>query len=268
MNPIEWLEVKLKKHYDFPTPYALSHKGWKDYKKSYQELHPIMYWIFEVFFWNIELYWSRWFKQPWENFWYGLRHRFISRETEVNIQTLSKYRYHDPCEVLLHANFQVLVDYVEYEVSVGERPKWFAIARNIPIIGYFVPLHRDSESGLKHLEWECNLINDENMGYDKGHEMYGELTSQATNDIIIRDLYLWWKDERPNRIDPMELSGMNKYLEMQRLKGKDVFDEKTEEESNDWKFHSDLNFKIEEDYEKEDEDNLHKLISIRQTLWT
>lgn len=267
-NIFDKLEKRLKKHVGFECPTALTSEGWEDYHVKYKREHPVMYFVFDVVIDGIELYVYRYVTNPWSEFWYGLRQRFICRPTEVNIQDLSKYRYHDPSTILLHANFQVLVDFVEWEVGIFSRPKWYKNFRAIPILGYFMPTLREPEEGLKHLDWESKLVYDEDWGTEKDSENYGKLTPQAVAASEKRDLYLWWKNARPMRIDAMDASGLSKYYDDGRLAGRKMFGKKTPEEDAAWKLLHDECSRIEKMYEDEDENNLIRLIKIRQSLWT
>lgn len=267
-NIFDKIEKRLKKYMGIECPYAMTSDGWDEYKAKYKQEHPIMHFVFEVFIWNIELFLYRYLTNPWTEFWYGLRQRFICHPTEVKIQGLSRYQYHDPSEILLHANFQVLVDFVEWEVGVHSRPKWYKNFREIPILGYFMPTIRTPEEGLKHLEWESKLVHDKDWGYEEGHENWGKPVEQALNAMEKRDLYLWWKNARPIRIDPMDASGLSKWYDDKRLAGKKIFGKKTDEEQSAYRILSDECQRIEKMYNDEDENNLIRLIRIRQSLWT
>lgn len=183
----------------------------------------------------------------------------------VDIQSLDKWRYHDPSEVLLHANFQVLVDFVEYEVCVHERPTWYTWMRKIPILGYFIPIARDRVGGLKHLDWECELTYDENW-VTKDDPRLGQLTSQAQAAREKRELYLWWKDVRPNRPDPYVASGISAFFEFNPITA--VFDGSFDNNYDEWRKLSDECNRLEREYDEEDERNLIRLIKIRQSMWT
>lgn len=262
-NILDKLEGRLKKWVGFDVPTALTSEGWAEYNARYKREHPIMHFTFDVIIKNVELSLYCWIANPWREFWYGLRQRFITRPTEVNIQGLSKYCYHNPAEILLHANFQILVDFVEWEVCIHDRPKWYRVMRAIPILGYFVPTLREPEKGLKHLKWEASLICDSSWGKE-GDENWGKPIPQAICAQEKLDLYLWWKNVRPTRIDPMDLSGLGSYYERP---GRLSLHSMTDEERNEWIPLHDECARIEKMYEDEDEEMLHKLVHIRQSLW-
>lgn len=266
-NIFDKIEHALKKRVGFDDPVALECDEWDRYNGRYKKEHPVMYFVFHTTIDGIGILTYRYVTNPWTSFWYGLRQRFVCRPTEVRIQSLNKWQYHDPSEVLLHANFQVLVDFVEWEISVHDRPTWYDRMRSVPILGYFAPTLRDRESGLKHLDWESKLVYDKNwVGEDDPR--LGKLNDQAINAIEKRDLYLWWKDVRPNRPDPMDASGLSEMYEAERVAGMSIFGKKTKEWHIEWKKMHDECSRIEKMYDDEDEANICRLAKIRQSLWT
>jgi ornithine cyclodeaminase/alanine dehydrogenase-like protein (mu-crystallin family) len=118
----------------------------------------------------------------------------------LQIQALSGY--HDRVEVLLHANFQVLVDFIE-----KEKPH-------------------------KLVDWK----------HTKEH-------SKAWKEM--KELYTWYTKKRPNRKDTIwsEETGISIKNISTAYK---VFD-KSEKLNKQW--------------EKEDQKNLHRLIDVRKYLW-
>lgn len=264
---LDWIEDKIKKLYGFPTPYALSSKGWRDYESKYKSEHPLMFFFFETFCRNSMRYIHWWFINPYRDFMYGLRMRFVVKPSVVNIQTLKKSVYSDPSDILLHAAFQVLVDYVEWEVGCHKRKLWWRILRRIPILGYLVPTYRDAETGMAHLSWESGLVWEENM-VGKDSPDVGLPTPQALAAKDKLRLYLWWKIERPSRVEAMELSGINKYYQNRPVSRFFMDEETSEKDRAEWSRISDECTRIEEAYAKEDEENLILLMKIRQSLWS
>lgn len=179
---------------------------------------------------------------------------------------------------LLHAIFDELVNFVEIEqawmlvvFSDEEREKyktpWY---RTLFHIGVW----RCPEAGLAYLDWAAGLKNDEDW-LDKNNPSFGQPTSQALAAQEILDLYKWWKEERPKRLDPSEASGWNGYCDEKRKMteddGADIFWDNfiTNEEDKE---HSrnilDNLHKMEKEQEEEDTAMLIRLIKIRQSLWT
>ena len=132
---------------------------------------------------------------------------------KLKIKTLDR-GFVDGSRVLLHASFQILVDYMEKEDPAG-------------VVDWsWCPEHVRA--------WE-----------------------------EIKSLYEWWKIKRPAREDPLDredlvwppdfLDYLNRRLE-----------EKYPKCAAAMKEHS----RLEEEWEKEDQKNLHRLIEIRGHLWT
>ena len=119
----------------------------------------------------------------------------------LTISTLKAGEWCDKDAVLLHAAFQLLVDFVEKE-GAGEVIDW----------------------------------------------SWAEDSKKAWDEIS--SLYKWWKEERPARKDPLEDIELDKAT-------KEEFDKVCKESTE-----------LEIKWDKEDNDNLHRLINIRGYLWT
>ena len=139
----------------------------------------------------------------------------------IKITTLNK-GWHDTDELLLHAAFQLLVDFIEKE-------------------------HPD-----KMTDWS----------FDQTHR-------QAWKDII--KLYKWWKHKRPNRKNPIEDKNIRRPPFVTR---KVLSKQYCEIVPPDRKKYSDYyralkkQIKLEDNWYREDELMLHKLIEVRKYLWT
>jgi len=131
-------------------------------------------------------------------------------------------RWHDKDELLLHAAFQILVDFVE-----KERP-------------------------FKHIDWS----------YDKSHRQ----TAQE-----IKNLYAWWKNQRPQRRDSLD----DKRLKVPPLKFEKIKDSSCSrmvqpDRKKYCAYYRALkqSIRLERKWREEDRQNLHRLIEIRHFLWT
>lgn len=192
---------------------------------------------------------------------------------------LPRWKYHEVDTRMLHCNFELLVNFVEYEKASmmvwcddEERAKikWY---KKYKPFKYFFD-RANPENGLKYLDWESSLIQDASwFGYETEEEAkekygdkYGQPTAQAIKAMKIKELYLWWKNVRPARPDPYEVTGYNEYQ-----KTKDPNESMWERFNNIDKTEHEM-FKlvgeIDESYEKEDDEKLIELISIRRSLWT
>jgi len=175
------------------------------------------------------------------NICYYFENRFIYK-THYLPTKLKVGEYSDLSHRLLHAMGESVVDFVEVEK---------AHMNDICKVDDDNDYPKDRrEAGMSYLDWEINL----------GEE--NPTQSEAAKEI--KKIYLWWKDIRPNRDDPYEVTGWSEYC-----KGRDVLaNEKTEEERNKTRELLKALHKIEEEYENEDQEMLHRIINIRQSLWT
>jgi hypothetical protein len=83
-------------------------------------------------------------------------------------------------------------------------------------------------------------------------------------------LYKWWKEVRPLRPDPHEASGWSEYCDRVReLNDGRLFGSKTTPELKKLSTKAlKLSRKIEDQYEREDEQMMIRLIKARHALWT
>jgi len=170
-----------------------------------------------------------------------LRHRFIKRMHLIDTK-LTKGQWWDFDARLLHGCMEGLVEFVEVEcahmANVFEKKenKTHGTPREI---------------GLHHLDWEIGLGDDNK--------------SQSETAKEVKEIYLWWKDERPKRIDPWGVDGELEALDTKyglALSGQPPA--VCELYSAEYK-------KIgiqEEECGEEDDHMLIRLMKIRRNLWT
>jgi hypothetical protein len=103
---------------------------------------------------------------------------------------------------------------------------------------------------------------------DKKH--LAEPTYQATAAQEILELYKWWTEVYPNRPDPHDAGGWSAYCEQRRQNGADLldFEDRTEAEQEQSSQALNATQAIEDKYKKEDEEQMIRLIRIRESLWT
>jgi hypothetical protein len=170
--------------------------------------------------------------------------------------------------------FNELVDFVEIELA------WWHIAwagsegrakYGAPFwaTGWFRwRTWRSRQAGLDSLAWQKTCDNRDYTPED--HPDYGKLTQQAYNAMEIEALYLWWTEQRPQRQDPMEVSGWSAYCEARWNRGKSILSPLVDEEGSKVdtsEMHRIMN-DLEAQYEREDEEMMIRLIKVRQALWT
>ena len=138
----------------------------------------------------------------------------------LKIKTLSK-EWADRDRILLHAAFQVLVDFIE-----KEKPE--------KIIEY--------DSDQQH------------------RKTWKELTR----------LYRWWKKERPKRKSPLENPRLKSPpFNFEKIPGEPLM-KRVDVDRKKYKAYYraiNIDYRLEQKWEHEDQQNLHRLIDIRRHLW-
>ena len=229
-------------------PFALEWGKWDEWKEEQSKKRPIRFWISDTLLNKIQnfiLYPS--------DIWNEIRHyynnRFVSKSHYLKTG-LKPGRYHELDERIIHGLFNELVDFVECEQAwmnhICSENKNFKFKKG-----------RCPEAGIDYLNWAISLKNDEDSGFEKGDKDYGTLSRQSTAAQKILDIYNWWKFERPNRKDPMEVSGWSDYYNNKgsyTKKQQSAILKKLD--------------KVEVSYDQEDENMMIELIKIRSSLWT
>ena len=144
-----------------------------------------------------------------------------SRSVRLTIHTL-RSGWHDKDEVMLHAAFQLLADFME------------------------------QESPDKHIDWSHNALH-----------------RRAWKEI--RDLYKWWTRTRPLRRSPID----DKKIPAPPLRFEKVAGTKfrrlvTPDKKKYAAYYRALrqHTRLEQKWHSEDQRNFHRLVDIREFLWT
>jgi hypothetical protein len=228
-------------------PFALEWGKWEEWRQEQKKKRPIRFWISDTLLNKVQnfiLYPS----DVWNEVKHYYDNRFVSK-THCLKTGLQPGKYHELDERIIHGLFNELVEFVECEQA------WLNYISGDK--KYKFKNGRCPEAGLDYLYWAISLRWDESSGFKKGDKEYGKPTPQSISAKKILDLYNWWKFERPNRKDPMEVSGWSDYYN-----NKDKY---TKKQSSAM-----LNklTKIEQQQDQEDEDMMIELIKIRKSLWT
>ena len=111
-----------------------------------------------------------------------------------------------------------------------KKGQWYDLTYRIPHC-LFNELEKfiEKEKGLETHEWEMKLTYDEDWGVESDNLKYGTLTPQALGAIEQNEIYKWWKANKDRK---------------------------------------DVDFENKEDYLKQEEEMLIRLIKIRNSLWT
>lgn len=223
---------------------------------------------------------------------WGILYRTVDRYNKIEIKSL-KAGYYDADTRMLHGMFQLLTDYVEIEL--GYRQYWMDLKdsediikswskykrfyiwllTNLPVIRrLFRP--RFPQLGLRYNEFYVNYEEETLRESCKNEDEYKKyVDSWREFGKEVRDLYTWWKEVRPNRPDPMDVSGWSDLCDKYPLKfektedGKFYRSKEESEEVDNLKTESCKKcYELEEENHKEDEEMLIRLIKIRRGLWT
>jgi hypothetical protein len=242
----------------YNPPGALSTKGWRLFNEEFKARAPIRYWLDNNFI-MMFVYPVKW---KYESVLNWIRYRTYDRRHVI--KTGLNPGYYGISELVLHANFNTLKIFVEveqawhsylYEQSNGAT--W--IERHLPFYFTFFEFKRP-DLGVKHLEW-ASTLDDSNLPSDEQSPV------QAVSAREILTLYKWWTEVRPLRtaIDCGDYSSQG----LDGVLG--CFDDDFNKNAEDYKSHIAL-VKLEhaqrDEWEKEDEAMLVRLIRIRNHLWT
>lgn len=227
--------------------YATS-EVWREWEQSAKAAHPFRFWLVEEGFEKIQNF----INYPIDKLYdlkYYILNRFVTKAHTLQSK-LKKGDYHEFDERILHCLFDELVNFVEIEkawmnVVWSDENKTKYKVPGWAVGPFRTRTWRCPQAGIDYLLWE---ISDPNCA---GHQAD---TAKAT-----LELYNWWTLERPNRPDPMDVSGWSEHCDKRH-----VFDDASDDGMK-MIYHMD---ELERQYDKEDEEMLIKLIKIRKGLWT
>ncbi len=228
---------------------------WKDWTKNQKDNNAFRYWLAEEFLDKVQdiVYYP--FDKLY-NIKYWIINRFVTK-THALTSNLKRGEYWEYDTRILHCLFDELVNFVEIEkawLNVAwqdenrkkyKSPGW--------AVGWFrTRTWRCPEAGIDYLTWEAT-----------DPELVG--SSQSENAKIILELYNWWKHDRPKRPDIYETTGWSVYCES---KHGDYLSYNDDGEEQNVSKMIEENYRLEDEYNKEDEEMLIKLIKVRLSLWT
>ena len=254
---IKKLVKRFKYWLNYNPPGALTSKGWRLFEKEFKEKAPIRYWLKHNF--RNALLPLKW---KYEEISDWIRYRTYARYHVV--ETGLEPNYYDLETRMLHANFNMLKDFVEIEQA--QRLYWYSdeykekaswCEKHLPFYYKFYPFRRP-DLGIKNLDWEATL-DDPTLPY------YDQSPSQAQAAREIKALYIWWVKDRPARTEIDYISYNDQGLGILSSLDDD-FDREAEDFKNHVKSLEDQT-KQEEEWHDEDEKMFIRLIKIRRSLW-
>lgn len=258
-----------------PKGGAKSGKDWSLWREASKTKHPIRYWLAEEGLDKIQNF-IMWPIDKVYAVKYWIVNRYVSK-THALTSNLKKGQYHEFDTRMLHCLFDELVNFVEIEQAWSHivwndeahklyKAPWYAR-------GWFrTRTWRDPEAGVAYLNWASNLTSKEDYGLQPGDPNYGKPTQQAETATETLVLYYWWKEVRPARPDPYDVSGWSELCDRRRAAKTDDeclwIEDQTDEERAETRTSLDICGQLEAEYDKEDEDMMIRLIKIRRGLWT
>jgi len=262
-----------------PKPGAETSQGWRAWKKTAKAAHPFRYWLADDGLGYLQDF-VTWPARKLNDVRYYINNRWVTRSHSLTAHPRD-IRPGDWCDVgnrFLPCLFNELVNFVEVEEA------WMMCCwgQKENQVKYNMPWWRNHwytrwgkewrcpQAGIDHLNWAASLrFNDEWIKPEDPN--YGKPTPQALGAQEILSLYNWWTVVRPARPDPYEASGWSEVCSRRRAGTDDDvfgFEDRTPAERKESKKALDKLRKIEEQYEKEDEAMMIRLIKVRRSLWT
>jgi hypothetical protein len=225
---------------------ARSSEDWNYFRKYHKANNPIRYFLhheFEsMFIWP----WSMPLRRAKE--WVEYR---TTRRYHI-IKTGMAPGYSDISEKMLHVNFNMLKNFVEKEKS-----HMYMFLTEHPVA------KKGADAGVAYLLWE--------MGLEEGG--WSGNKSQSENAREVYELYNWWTNERPYRLEDAHVEWGEYQSLSEHIYGKsDGFFMREDKDTPDLierrRIWLDTANEIEASNLKEDEDMLIRLMEVRNSLWT
>jgi hypothetical protein len=227
------------------TPTAATGALWDRWRDIAKIRRPIRYLIQQDFTSALNVS----TKRAHEIIWW-VRYRTTNRNHVLKVRTL-KPGYFDASNTMLHMAFEILCRFVQNEFPMvhNTQQKKGLLYSMLPFLSR-VP--RGHIAGLHALD---DYLNDDDV---KNHwQTYERYTA-------IRDLYVWWMVERPNRLDcwtdPMIWKNMSDVERDSFSFGAPI--------SQAWRDAHDKSSSLDAFYSMQDNEMLKNLIEIRGDLWT
>lgn len=193
--------------------------------------------------------------------WFDIKNAVKNAERWIAFRTYDKYHvvktdlepgYYDIDTRILHSNFTLLVDFVEIEkASLQYFFSSYKEEKNKSRVSFDkLTKEQKKELGLQYLNWE--IENDE--------EFFPEQQKVSAKEV--KELYLWWTETRPSRIDPYD-----KYEEERDKFSGSILNMDGKNKKKMLALYKKIG-KLEDQYEKEDDAMLIRLMNVRRNLWT
>ena len=263
----DWLRGTAK-------PQVATGDDWITWRRTAKQQYPFRYWLAEEGLDYVQDF-VTWPVRKLYDIKYYINNRWVTRTHQLpaHHRDIRPGTWCDVGNRFLPCLFNELVDFVEVELA------WWHIAwagredrakYGAPFwaTGWFRwRTWRSAQAGLDNLAWQMTLTNADFLAENQKH--LAEPTLQAINAKEILELYRWWTEQRPLRVDPMEASGWSDYCDRKREKHQEdwLFAGLGDDSEDTTHMHNKMH-ELEKQYEDEDEAMMIRLIKIRQSLWT
>lgn len=259
----------------------------QDFGDKYKKELPVRYFLLETL--PDFLVWSKTkITKPWNRLKMFVFYRTLGRFHVV--KTGLAPGYHDKDAIMLHANFSLLVDFVEIEYArcpTKEEAKANKRLRRIRWKARFIPAYhlifRDAESGVKELEERIRLgqmdVEESLLNQGELNDYVKSMMESVENDKIVLELYRWWTEIRPKQWEDLESIDPSEHLknsinpeDQEKIGGLGILSKrlakKYPEAFNKYHDAALRKYNLEKLLHDEDQEMLMKLIEIRRKLWT
>jgi len=250
-------------------PLAGTSEEWHEWNARAKNAHPVRYWIAEELLDGVKDV-LMWVPDQLHSLKYYINNRWVTRTHALTAhpQDIRPGDWQDIGYRFLPCMFNELVNYVEVElawwhIAWSERAERQKYDAPFWATGWFRwRTWRCARAGIDNLRWQQNLTSD---WLPDDHPDRNQPAPQAERAREILELYNWWTQIRPYRINPEIQSGWAHYCDATRLEflGKKKSEQ---EEAMVSAMIKDMH-NMEEAHEQEDEDMLIRLIKIRRALW-
>lgn len=245
---------------------------WVQWETEAREAHPVRFWLAESGLTNLQnlINWPldriRALRDHIDNRWIERSHALTAHPTHIRPGSWASLDHR-----ILRSMFDSLVDFVEIDLAAFHTALDDKAARTHGRPGTWpVPRScrwRSRAAGLAYLERESTLVHDETSGLDPQDDLFGTPTDQARDAREIRDIYLWYVDERPKRPDPNDASGWSAYCDDRRERGLGFLQTDPDRDEQDISHRLEVCREIRDRYRQEDTEMLIRLIRVRGALW-
>lgn len=241
----------------FPDmPEAATAEDWDAWDEKSKKEHPIKWFVSDT----IPDTFGSYVSWPLERKYSALKQRVSEKRWKIVPRRLDKWQWHETDELVLHSAFELLEEFI-----IEEKSHMLHWSHDD------LPPAKDEKTKIKYameyLDWEISLCSKT----DLMHSPNCKEDSQSNIAKEAKELFIWWYNERPKRIDPYENEYYAQYTEMRKSRNAPDFTlshkDDTKEESKIYQKAMDLATELEEQYNKEDDENLIRLMKIRRGLW-